>query len=267
MISPIYLAVVVITVVYTKTDATLPGGAAAQQCYQCSEPGCARGAQPASCPLDHPLCATIASSPNFTSFLACAATQDKPCSLIYSTKQTFEITCVCSTHLCNAPFSTSMQHELINFSSAIPPKINDTDLIEVFWKQSHITNVNDTYEYFQITTEIEDVTELPVVNISQTVMVSTTASVALKGEWRVVAASGILPRAEALRQETTVPSDDDEDEGEGSGEDVERLSPSAPAAPAAPAAPSSHLPAGAGAAPRLLASLLTAIPAILHFSL
>lgn len=61
------------------------------------------------------------------------------------------------------------------------------------------------------------------------------------------------PRAEALKQEATEPSDDEEDEGEGSGTyDEARLR--RPASP--PAAPSSYLPANENTAPPLIVDFL-----------
>ncbi|KAI5645783.1 hypothetical protein NE865_02053 [Phthorimaea operculella] len=280
MSSPIYLAVLIVMVAYCKSDIIKPKDPEPRRCFQCSEKSsCGPPAPPdtTTCPPERPYCATTAAAPNYTSTLTCATGGNKPCSLTYSPKLT--LTCVCDGHLCNAAFSKELQQELITFSSLDIPN-NRTDYIDIFWKHSRLINDNDAHVYKKITMQA---TETPNNNAPEMITVSTSAPAPVEvaaaqapgqgaGPYGQHSGVGIDPRAEMLRQETTVPSDDDEDESEGSGSDddtlgLRRTSPAAAddaAAAAAPASPSAFLPTDYSDATRPFLDLIVTLPAFYY---
>ncbi|XP_050354856.1 uncharacterized protein LOC126776402, partial [Nymphalis io] len=200
-----------------------------RRCHHCAHNArCELDSSPVVCPAGQPLCATVASAPNFTSTLTCATASESPCSLIYNSKLALEITCICDDHLCNAPYSFQFRNELLNFSTQIPANTS-TELTETFLKSSFFTNVTKTELY-------ETITIVKAMKEKNTPFFSAQSTTI--GLTSIGAAEDIPPRAEALKNEATVPPDDDEDEVEGSGNFEETKSQAA-----APAAPSSYLPA------------------------
>ncbi|CAH2095289.1 unnamed protein product [Euphydryas editha] len=200
-----------------------------RRCHHCAHKArCELLSSPVMCPAGQPLCATVASAPNFTSTLTCAAASEAPCSLIYNSNLALEMTCTCDGHLCNAPFAAQFQNELLNFSSKIPTNTS-AELTQMFLKSSFFANVTKTKLYEAITI-IREATEKQTKSVSAQ---STTIGLTSIGN-----IADIAPRAEALKHEATVPPDDDEDESEGSGNIDENK-----AHADAPAAPSSYLPA------------------------
>ncbi|XP_026332329.1 uncharacterized protein LOC113239507 [Hyposmocoma kahamanoa] len=212
------------------------------------------------CPADQPYCATVATSPNFTSVVTCAATAEKPCSLTYSDEQ-YTMLCVCTSHLCNAPFSSQLRQELIDFSRThIPRNGSGTDFVEALW---NVSRYGDTVD------DTDSIYKLITVPIKQTIFFPKTTTITSKTQWvnltsemSVVAMLGEIPRAEAFKNEATVPSSDDEDFVEGSGSygntHAQHHSPSAPAAP------SSYLPADENGAATLALDLATLASLLLY---
>lgn len=84
----------------------------------------------------------------------------------------------------------------------------------------------------------------------------------LTSEMSVVAMLGEIPRAEAFKNEATVPSSDDEDDIEGSGSYENTHSQNH--SPSAPAAPSSYLPADENGAATLALDLATLASLLLY---
>ncbi|CAH0731925.1 unnamed protein product, partial [Brenthis ino] len=193
-----------------------------RRCHHCSHnsTACELPGSPVVCPAGQPFCATVAASPNFTSTLTCAVASELPCSLTFNSKLALEMICICEYHLCNAPYSAQLRNELLNFSAKIP--INTTELTVAFLKSSAFVNVTFSELYGVITNSSK---------ANEKSVYETTMNLLTFG------GSDEAPRAEALKNEATVPPDDDEDEGEGSGTFEENKS------QAAPAAPSSFLPA------------------------
>lgn len=196
---------------------------------------------------------------DFTSEVTCAATAEKPCSLTYSNEQ-YTMLCVCTTHLCNAPFSAQLRQELIDFSRTnIPYNGSGTDFVEGLWNVSHYGNtVDDSGSIYKLIT----------VPIKQTIIFPKTTMTTTKTQWMnltsemsVVAMLGEIPRAEAFKNEATVPSSDDEDDVEGSGSYENTNSPHSPSAPAAP---SSYLPADENGAAILALDLATLASLLLY---
>lgn len=189
---------------------------------------------------------------DFTSVVTCAASAEKACSLTY-TDQQFTMLCACTAHLCNAPFSAQLRQELIEFSRTyIPHNGSAYDYIEGFWNISHYANIVD---------DADNIYKLITVPIKQTIFFPDTNQwLNLTSEMSVVAMLGEVPRAEAFKNEATVPSSDDEDDIEGSGS-YEETHPQEHVS-SAPAAPSSYLPADENGAANIaidlavLASLL-----------
>ncbi|KAJ2954816.1 hypothetical protein O0L34_g3127 [Tuta absoluta] len=278
MSSPLYLAVLVLMVAYCKSDTIAPKDAEPRSCHQCSGASCEAPPATITCPPERPLCATAAAAPNYTSSLTCATGGDTPCSLTYSPNLT--MTCVCAGNLCNKPFSKELQQELITFSLLDIPK-NRTDFTDIFWKHSRLINDNEINVYSKITITSLQTTETPnnIVSEISTASTSEPASVSAEayspeqnaGQYgQQYTGFGEEPRAEMLRLETTMPSDDDEDESEGSGSDddtlgLRRTSPSAADDDAAsPASPSTYSPTEDSDATRPFLALIATIPAFYY---
>lgn len=178
---------------------------------------------------------------DFVSSLACAAASTTPCSIRSSANSSFEVTCVCNTHLCNAPFSPELRNELLNFTFTLSN--SSADMSQTFFQSTKYANVTDENLYKAITIEVTEASTAIVRNLSQPTTVMTVPG--------TINSHSILrdsekPRAEPLKQEPTAPSDDDEDEGEGSGAYEESRVHNH--AVSAPAAPSSFLPANSNSA-------------------
>lgn len=191
--------------------------------------------------------------------VTCAATAEKPCSLNYSDEQ-YIMSCVCTSHLCNAPFSAQLRQELIDFSRTfIPHNGSGVDFVEALWNVSRYGDTVDDSDIYKLIT----------VPIKQTIFFPKTTTITSKNQWlnltsemSVVAMLGELPRAEAFKNEATVPSSDDEDfiEGSGSYENTHTQDNS----PSAPAAPSSYLPADENGAATLALDLATLASLLLY---
>ncbi|KAI8437649.1 hypothetical protein MSG28_011900 [Choristoneura fumiferana] len=233
-----FMSVVAILVVDVRTGALLQKDEP-RRCHQCAYNGSAAcaPARVAPCPARDHHCATVAVAPDFTSTLTCAAAAENPCSLSYSSKHALQLTCTCPGWACNAPFTPQLRNHLLNFTSTN----NTVNLTKTFFKP--FINITKDKLYYTITVKVNasqpNNTQLPIHVIEHMNDI-------------------VAPRAEALKQEATEPSDDEEDEGEGSGTyDEARLRRPA----SAPAAPSSYLPANENTAPPLLVDflLMTAI--------
>lgn len=169
--------------------------------------------------------------------------------------------CVCTAHLCNAPFSAQLRQELIEFSRTnIPHNGSGIDFVEALWNVSRYGNTVD---------DSDSIYKLITVPIKQTIFFPKTSTIISKTQWAnltsemsVVAMLGEIPRAEAFTNEATVPSSDDEDDIEGSGSyestHTQHHSPSAPAAP------SSYLPADESGAGTLALDLATLASLLLY---
>lgn len=116
--------------------------------------------------------------------------------------------------------------------------ITSIKLVKTFFKMI-FTNITDVDLYKRITVNVSASHKL-IENSSQS---TTSASVPTisKNSYSLTRQTEFHPRLEALKEKSTVPSDDDEDENEGSGSYEESKSHSQLAS--APAAPSSFLPA------------------------
>ncbi|XP_039760230.1 uncharacterized protein LOC120633903 [Pararge aegeria] len=228
MCSLMVLSIVSLFVADVWTGTLLRKESSPQRCHHCvhnATSNCEHlTAAPVLCPVGEPFCATVARTPNFTSILTCAAAKESPCLVSFNSKLELEMSCICTEHLCNVPFSTQLRNELLNFSLRIPA--NTTELTETFLKSSVFANVTKT-ELYKLITKVSEATESPIAFSSQPTAIALVS----------IGISEIGPRAEALKHEATVPPDDDEDEGEGSGSFEEART------HAAPAAPSSYLPA------------------------
>ncbi|XP_031770535.2 uncharacterized protein LOC113520256 [Galleria mellonella] len=244
MFTPLwFVSIIALLIVDVRTGSLQQKGEKAQRCYFCpyTNNTCDHfwHLQIENCSGNTPYCATVAFSPNFTSFLQCAAPAEVPCTLTYSAEK-YELKCICAGHLCNAPFSLKLLNDLHNFSTSNVPKNTTADFTDSFFKRYSTTNITDKNIYKLITielTQITEVTEHSSQNVSQITTVSTVTTM-----HTVTHSNEIdIPRAEARKQEAAAPSDDDEDESEGSGSYDETKSQRHP--PSAPAAPSSFLPA------------------------
>ncbi|XP_059051979.1 uncharacterized protein LOC131846641 [Achroia grisella] len=243
MFTPLwFVSIMALLVVNVRTGSLQQKDKKPQQCYYCSPTNntCDHlsSLQIYNCPENRPYCATTAVAPNFTSSLQCASPAEIPCKLTYST-QGHELQCICTGHLCNAPFSLTLLNTLRNFTSSSVHENKSADLTDSFFKRYNVTNVTDKKIYKMLTMDLSEeteITERTSQNISQLTTVSavTTMNIDLKNEIDI-------PQAAARKQEAAAPSDDDEDESEGSGSYDESKSQRHP--PSAPAAPSSFLPA------------------------
>ncbi|CAG9793438.1 unnamed protein product [Diatraea saccharalis] len=189
----------------------------------------------------------------FTSSLGCvttAAVLKTPCSVKKTPPEVFELTCVCTEDLCNAPFTTEIQKQLYNFTSS-NITINSTDYTDAFLKFGNLTK-ND-YKTMTVPVLIKNSGgSKSTINAS---MVKAHTTIAHPVEVN-------MPRSEALKRDATAPSDDDEDETEGSGSYEETRILRQPAAD--PANPSSYLPAEKNKASHINISFLT-LPPIFYF--
>ncbi|KAG7309191.1 hypothetical protein JYU34_005118 [Plutella xylostella] len=234
------------TVTLLQTD-TSP-----RRCHSCDNSTACREPGAVLCPPEKPWCSTVAAAPNVTSSLGCAAAAavaaERACLLAYcAQKQRFQMTCVCATDLCNAPFSPQLLEALLHFASNDHSENNSTDLTDAFFNSTKYANVTKSGLFAALTAKTNEGSTTLGISTARptTVRSAEAAGAATQPREAAGEAHGAgVPRAEALKQEAA-PSDDDEDEGEGSG-DEER--PRAP--PAAPQPPSSYLPASEnGAAP------------------
>ncbi|XP_030030210.1 uncharacterized protein LOC115447329 isoform X2 [Manduca sexta] len=203
----------------------------------------------AACPADAPYCATIALAPNFRSTLTCSADSKTSCSLTYTSENVIQLTCVCREHFCNTPLSQTLRKQLLNFSSKNNTSAN---LTETFYKIAISANSTELNLYKEITSDVTEVTVPTLKNTSQVTTLPPVSSTTLRAQ-SITRHAELSPQAEALKQETTAPSDDDEDESEGSGAYEEARS-HHPAS--APAAPSSFLPANENIASSLPTNLI-----------
>ncbi|XP_021207031.1 uncharacterized protein LOC105842361 [Bombyx mori] len=252
-----FVCAIIFVVADIRTGALQQHGMKPQQCHQCTASNttsCELHTDWTNivCPNDRPHCGTIATGPRFASSLTCSATNNTSCSLVYSTGTTLELTCTCLEKFCNLPFAPKLQTELLNFSS----KYNDSEnLTETFFKRSIFANSTDLSLYKEITSELEEATELPMRNSSQhTTFSMTTTTLVIEN---VSKHPEVMPHPIALKQNPSVPSDDDEDESEGSGSYEEPRSRNH--ASSVPAAPSSFLPANesnAASLPKVSCSIL-----------
>lgn len=186
------------------------------------------------------------------SSLACAASSAAPCAIRSrsAANSSLEVTCVCNTQLCNAPFSPELRKELFNFT--FTPTNTSTDIAQIFFQSTKYANVTSEDLYKAITIEVtEAATTTAVRNVSQaTTVIMVPGTINIQSILR----DSEKPKAEALKQEPTAPSDDDEDEGEGSGAYEESRVHNH--AVSAPAAPSSFLPANENSASPLYTDVL-----------
>ncbi|XP_075984679.1 uncharacterized protein LOC142982176 [Anticarsia gemmatalis] len=248
-----FMSVVVLLVTDVRTGALQEGDIQPSRCYSCRANGttsCEQSSGWASvtCPTKRPLCATAASGPDFRSSLICAPVTKKPCSVRTPTNTSIVVTCVCHSNLCNAPFSVEWRNELQNYIS------NATDVRQLNVCELLSKFKNDTDEehlYKAITTEVTEASTTIAKSSSQPI---TLGSVPSTMDIHTILRDSERPRAEALKQDPTVPSDDDEDESEGSGSYEESRIHNH--AVSAPAAPSSFLPANENSASSLYKDLL-----------
>jgi hypothetical protein len=162
---------------------------------------------------------------------------------------------VCTDDLCNAPFTIELPKKLQSFLSSNYTNNNTSDYVEAFFKFANITGDNI---YRDITVPKVQPTKAPAVNVSILIPALKTVSIhALPHAVEI-----ILPRAEALKHEGTVPSEDDEDDSEGSGAYEDSKIQRHPASD--PAAPSSFLPAQINKAQHLIINFLVATPILLY---
>lgn len=188
-------------------------------------------------------------STDFHSSLICASVTKTPCSVRTSdnsSNPSFEITCVCDRNLCNAPFSSEWRNYLLNFTSN-NTNVKDLDVSALFLKYQNDTE--ETNMYKSITEGIEAVTTAPRSSSQAISLIPAPATMNMNAILR----DSERPRAEPLKQQPTVPSDDDEDESEGSGSYEETRVHNH--AVSAPAAPSSFLPADESSASSLYKNL------------
>ncbi|PZC76889.1 hypothetical protein B5X24_HaOG204028 [Helicoverpa armigera] len=254
MCSMWFISIVALLVVDVRTGALQERDIRPARCHSCARVnGTACGGTWPSvlCPEDRPLCATVAISPDFVSSLECAAARETPCSMRSSANNSIEVTCVCNTHLCNAPFSPTLRNELLNFAFNLTN--SSADAAQTFF-QSFVGNITKENIYKAITIEVTEATTTIARNSSHLTTVKTVPG--------TMNAESILrdsekPRAEPLKQEPTAPSDDDEDESEGSGAYEEPRVRNH--AVSAPAAPSSFLPAENSATRIYTDTLLTTL--------
>lgn len=122
---------------------------------------------------------------------------------------------------------------------------------QIFFQSSKFSNITEENLYKAITVDVTEPATNIVRNSSQiTNVISVTATMNTQSIMRDLE----KPRAEPLKQEPTVPSEDDEDESEGSGAYEESRVHNH--AVSAPAAPSSFLPANENSATPLYTDLL-----------
>ncbi|KAJ8709145.1 hypothetical protein PYW07_008971 [Mythimna separata] len=244
-----FCSIVALLVVDVRTGALQEGDIRPGRCHACGNGTACDASWPAvPCPEDRPLCATVAMGPDFVSTLACAAASASPCALRGAANSSLEVTCVCNTHLCNAPFTPDLRNELLNFT--FTPTNSSTDLTQIFFQSTKFANVTNENLYKAITIEVPEATTTVARNVSQ---VTTVMTVPGTINTQAILRDSDKPRAEALKQEPTAPSDDDEDEGEGSGAYEESRVHNH--AVSAPAAPSSFLPANDNSASSLYTDL------------
>ncbi|XP_026735774.1 uncharacterized protein LOC113499472 [Trichoplusia ni] len=248
-----FMSIVALLVVDVRTGALQDRDMVPAVCYACSRAngtGCEQAGswQAVTCPADRPLCATVAIAPDFGSSLGCAAASQTPCTLTNSSSNSFQLTCVCSTHLCNAPYSSELRDELLNYTFTLS---NSTNVAFNFFQSTKFKNITEENLYKAITIELNKATTTEQKSTSPLTTVSVPATMNANS---IIHIDVELPRAEALKQEPTVPSDDDEDEGEGSGAYEESRVHNH--AVSAPAAPSSYLPADENSAALLYKDLL-----------
>ncbi|KAJ8711713.1 hypothetical protein PYW08_008667 [Mythimna loreyi] len=244
-----FCSIVALLVVDVRTGALQEGDIRPGRCHACGNGTACDGSWTAvPCPEERPLCATVAMGPDFVSSLSCAAASASPCAIRGAANSSLQVTCVCYTHLCNAPFSPEFRNELLNFT--FTPTNSSTNLTQIFFQSTKFANVTDENLYKAITIEVTEATATVAGNMSQ---VTTVMTVPGTINTQSILRDSEKPRAEALKQEPTVPSDDDEDEGEGSGayEESRMLN----HAVSAPAAPSSFLPAHENSANTLYTDL------------
>ncbi|XP_045504102.1 uncharacterized protein LOC123700806 [Colias croceus] len=242
-----FLSILILLIVDTRTGALPHADVESRHCHQCNSTNCDQ-LHTVQCLPDQPHCVTIATAPNFTTSLSCGSAQESTCILEHKAEQ-FQLTCTCDDNLCNAPYNQRLRNELLNFSTNFPAN-STAKLTETFLKLSTFANVSDEALYEKLTGNTTLTTPIPT-TISTPVVVTKLASnknssaEILKRNVSVE----LLPRAEALKHEATVPPDDDEDESEGSGTSVDE---SKANEHAAPAAPSSYLPANGNSAQTLM---------------
>ncbi|XP_060806118.1 uncharacterized protein LOC106131430 [Amyelois transitella] len=250
-----HIACIIVNTIQLACNTNIDAG---QRCYLCvanNSTSCdqASAVTTVECPGS---CATVADAPNFTSSLQCAAPAEgapAPCSLNYS--RALQLTCRCTGHLCNAPFSRQLTNDLLNFSSTFPNKT--ADLTQTFFKIYSSTNF--TGELYKAITVAQLTTTNAPLNI--TTVGTTSARTTIEPNKM----SEIAPRAEPLKQDATAPSDDDEDESEGSGAYEDTRLHRNPAS--APAAPSSFLPADENKSPPLYTHLFLTTPFLMLLTL
>lgn len=235
-----FMSVVALLVMDMRTGALQESVIQPSQCYNCYANDTTSCEQSSSwtlvtCPTKTPLCATIASVPDFRSSLACVSEVNNSCIIKTLLNSSLVMTCVCKTHLCNAPFTSEWRAEVLKFVS------NNSDIRQenVYELLSKFTNNTEEEKFYKAVTKemIETATRVVMTASQSYTLVPITATMNIHSILR----DSERPRAESLKQEPTVPSDDDEDEGEGSGSYEESRIRNHPVS--APAAPSSLLPA------------------------
>ncbi|CAB3233546.1 unnamed protein product [Arctia plantaginis] len=202
-----------------------------------------------TCTTKRPLCATTASAPDFHSSLICAPVVNTPCTVRTPSNSSFVVMWVCNTHLCNVPFPPQWRNVLINFPS------NNTDMKQLNICNSLFKYANNTNQDKTPKEKITEESKAPQAT-ARTSLEPTLVSVPTKMNVQLMLRDSERPRAEALKQQPTVPSDDDEDESEGSGSYEESKIHNN--AVSAPAAPSSFLPANENSATSLCKDFLVA---------
>ncbi|XP_038207289.1 uncharacterized protein LOC119829010 [Zerene cesonia] len=251
-----FLSILILLIVDTRIGALPHADVESRHCHQCNTTNCDQ-LQTVECLQDQPHCVTIATAPNFTTTLSCGTVQESTCILEHKAEQ-FQLTCICDDNLCNAPYNQRLRNELLNFSTNFPAN-SSAKLTEIFLKLSAFANVSNEALYEKLTAN----TTLTTPIFTNTPTLATKLAFMKNSSAPFNVSVELLPKAEALKHEATVPPDDDEDESEGSGTSIDE---SKPNDHAAPAAPSSYLPANGNSAQTLLLNSYLLIT-LLYFTL
>lgn len=185
--------------------------------------------------------------PDFISSLQCGEVFEESCSILYSSNR-LVVSCACANDLCNQPLPEQLVQELKQFSSTAKlNNTNSTDVTSLFFNTSLLyKSTNQLFDAF--------------VKINATkILVNSSNGNYTKKELKVEG-----PKAELLKHEVIVPSDDDE-EGDGSGGWDDTHNHRRPGS--VPSAPSSYLPSqesrGSSIFINLLVTTLFLLPLLL----
>ncbi|XP_013165834.1 PREDICTED: uncharacterized protein LOC106116512 [Papilio xuthus] len=247
-----FTSVLAILVADIRTGAFQNKEVEGRQCYQCptaNTTACSQQKVAVSCPLEQPYCGTVAVGPHFDSLLKCLPEFKSSCTMKLISNSIFELSCVCSGVLCNAPFTKTTQTRLMEFAKSNTVD-NSSDVTKAFYKYFKLENTTDIYKAVtneEVKTTVSYATMSSVTKLNDVLIINTNHTNEID-----------LPHAEPLKHEATVPPDDDEDETEGSGTYDDTKTPKNTVS--APAAPSSFLPAEENKASKVVQNILFIIP-------